>query len=132
MAGRWGLTKHSTRVRMKINRKLGMIMTFGELIREMRYSKGVGIKKLAEELDVNYTYLSKIENDKAVPSEKVIERVSKYFNYNKDELMLSADRIPDDIKKILRENPKEAIEYLREQFVGKYNEPDERATPKIN
>lgn len=105
-------------------------MSFGEILRKMRYSKGVGIKKLAEELDVNYTYLSKIENDKAVPSKKIIARVSKYFDYNEDELMLSAERIPDDIKKILRENPKEALDYLREQFAGRYGSgSSKRATP---
>ncbi len=91
-------------------------MKLGELLRQIRRTRNVGIKKLAEDIDVDYTYLSKIENDRVVPSEKVIEKISRYFDYNKDELMLSADKIPDDIKKILRDNPKEALDYLREQF----------------
>lgn len=91
-------------------------MTFGSLLRKLRYSQGIGIKKLAPALDLDYTYLSRIENDKSIPSEEVIERISRYFNYNKDELMLSADKIPDDIKRILRENPQEALTYLRERY----------------
>jgi len=91
-------------------------MTFGLLVRKLRYTQGIGIKKLASQLDVDYTYLSRIENDKVIPSEQVIDRIARYFRYNKDELMLSADKIPDDIRRILRENPEEALGYLRQRF----------------
>jgi len=93
-------------------------MTFGSLVRKLRYTQGIGIKKLASELDVDYTYVSRIENDKVIPSEQVIDRMARYFRYNKDELMLSADKIPDDIRQILRENPEEALGYLRQRFSG--------------
>lgn len=93
-------------------------MTFGSLLRHLRYKQGFGIKKLARDLDIDYTYLSKLENDKATPSERVINKVSKYFNYNTDQLMLSADKIPEDIRQILRGNPEEALTYLRGRFSG--------------
>lgn len=93
-------------------------MTFGNLLRELRYKKDIGIKKLATAIDVDYAYISRIENSKIKPSERVIERISKYFNYSKDELMLLGDKIPEDIKEILRENPDEALSYLREKFSG--------------
>jgi transcriptional regulator with XRE-family HTH domain len=93
-------------------------MTFGTLLRSLRYKEDIGIKKLAAEINVDYAYLSRIENDKLKPSERVIERISRYFNYNKDELMILGDKIPEDIKKILRENPEEALSYLREKFSG--------------
>jgi len=98
-------------------------MTFGSLLRKLRYNQGIGIKKLAPALDLDYTYLSRIENDKVVPSEQVIDRISKYFGHDKDELMLSADKIPEDIKQILRENPQEALMYLRERFSNDGREP---------
>lgn len=91
-------------------------MTFGNLLRKLRYQQDIGIKKLAAEINVDYAYLSRIENDKIKPSERAIERISKYFNYSKDELMILGDKIPDDIKAILRENPEEAMSYLREKF----------------
>jgi transcriptional regulator with XRE-family HTH domain len=91
-------------------------MTFGSMLRKLRYRQGIGIKRLAPELDVDYTYLSRLENDKAAPSEEVIDRISRYFNQDKDELMLLADKVPEDVKQILRENPREALEYLRERF----------------
>ena len=91
-------------------------MTFGNLLRKLRYQQDIGIKKLAAEINVDYAYLSRIENDKIRPSERAIERISKYFNYSKDELMILGDKIPDDIKVILRDNPEEAMSYLREKF----------------
>ena len=91
-------------------------MTFGNLLRKLRYQHNIGIKKLAAEINVDYAYLSRIENDKLKPSERAIERISKYFNYSKDELMILGDKIPDDIKVILRDNPEEAMSYLREKF----------------
>lgn len=93
-------------------------MTFGSLLRKLRYDQDIGIKKLATAINVDYAYLSRIENGKIRPSERVIERISKYFNYNKDELMILGDKIPEDIKVILRENPEEALSYLREKFSG--------------
>lgn len=93
-------------------------MTFGTLLRRLRHEQDIGIKKLATAINVDYAYLSRIENGKLKPSERVIERISRYFNYNKDELMILGDKIPEDVKKILRENPEEALAYLREKFSG--------------
>jgi len=91
-------------------------MTFGSLLRKLRYQQDIGIKKLAAEIDVDYAYLSRIENDKIKPSERAIERISKYFNYSRDELMILGDKVPEDIRSILKENPEEAMGYLREKF----------------
>lgn len=93
-------------------------MTFGSLLRELRNKQDIGIKKLATAIDVDYAYISRIENGKIKPSERVIGRISSYFNYSKDELMILGDKIPEDIKEILKENPEEALSYLREKFSG--------------
>ena len=82
----------------------------------LRNSEGIGIKKLAEHLDVNYTYLSKIENDKSNPSKETINRIAKYFKCNEDELLLLSEKLPADVEKILQEHPLEAIQYLRRKF----------------
>jgi len=91
-------------------------MEFGKLLKELRNKKGISIKKLAPELGLNYSYISKLEHSKVYPSPKVIKKLSHYFNYNSDELMLSAGKMPEDIGKILKNNPKEAVEYLRRKF----------------
>lgn len=91
-------------------------MNFGVLLKRLRKRKGISIKKLAPELNINYTYLSKLENDRLYPSEEVIKRVGEYFDYDTDELLISANKIPKDIIEILQNNPKEAIRFLRKKF----------------
>jgi len=93
-------------------------MDFSKLLKHLRTEKGIGIKKLASDVGLNYTYISKLENAKGKPSLKVLNKFSHYFNYNIDELMIAAGKIPKDIEKILKGNPKEAIRYLRSEFGG--------------
>jgi transcriptional regulator with XRE-family HTH domain len=91
-------------------------MTFGHLLRQLRDESGTGIKTLAPELGVSYTYLSKLENGVAAPSDQFIERVAKYFDYDHDRLLLSAGKVPEEILKILRENPDTALQFLKDRF----------------
>ena len=91
-------------------------MDFSRLLKHLRTKNGVSIKKLAAEVGLNYTYISKLENAKVRPSPEVIDRFSHYFNYSTDELMIAAGKIPKDIEEILKGNPKEAIRYLRSKF----------------
>jgi HTH-type transcriptional regulator, competence development regulator len=93
-----------------------MEMEFGVKLRELRTKAGIGIKRLAPELEVNYTYLSKLENNQVRPSQQLVERVAKYFQYDRDLLLLSADIVPPEIVEILREHPEDALQYLRERF----------------
>jgi transcriptional regulator with XRE-family HTH domain len=91
-------------------------MDFGSILRRLRLNSGASIKTLAPELGVNYTYLSKLENNEARPSEELVERVSKYFRYSSSELFLAAGRVPPDILEILRTHPQDAVEFLRRHF----------------
>lgn len=94
-------------------------MNFGHILRGLRTKAGIGIKRLAPELDVNYTYLSKLENDEISPSAELVERVAEYFHYDRDALLLSAGKIPQEIMDILREHPDDALKFLRERFGAK-------------
>jgi transcriptional regulator with XRE-family HTH domain len=91
-------------------------MKFGRILRQLRTQSGVGIKRLAPELGVTYSYLSKLENEDIGPSERLIERVAEHFDYDRSRLMLSAGKVPDEILRILQDNPDEAVKVLRERF----------------
>jgi len=97
-------------------------MSLGKTIRSLRKEKGVGIKTMAPELNIHHTYLSKIENGYIIPSAEVVQKLANYLNYDNDELMVLAHRIPDDILEILRTRPHEAMSYLREQFGKRKND----------
>ena len=85
-------------------------------MRQLRAQTGIGIKKLAPRLGVSYSYLSKLENDEVGPSEDLVGRVAKYFRYDRNRLLLSAGKVPQEILDILRDNPDQAIQFLRERF----------------
>ena len=92
--------------------------SFGSFLRKLRLDKGVSIKKLSSELNVNYSYLSKIENGHSLPSDEFIKRIAALFGCDNEELLIRAGKIPDDIIKIISDNPKMAIEFLRKEFSG--------------
>lgn len=89
---------------------------FGKTFRKLREENGFSIKKLAGSLQVNYTYLSKIENSKSIPSDEFINKIAEIFNVDAEELKVQAGKIPEDVKQIIKDNPKEVIKYLRGKF----------------
>jgi transcriptional regulator with XRE-family HTH domain len=91
-------------------------VTFGQILRELRSKSGLGIKRLAPELGVSYSYLSKLENNEVGPSEEMVTRVARYFKYDRTRLLLTAGKVPQDVLDILRDNPDEAVEFLRARF----------------
>lgn len=84
-------------------------MTFGERIRELRQGKHLTLRDLAADVNVTFTYLSKIENQKLsygeFPSEEMILKLAKALEADPDELMLLAEKIPDVIRQRVLERP---------------------------
>ncbi len=91
-------------------------MDFGEILKGERSKAGLGIKVLAPQLGVSYSYLSKLENKQARPSEEFIQRVADYFQYDSVRLFVSADRVPPQVLTLLRKHPDEVVQVLRERF----------------
>ena len=84
-------------------------MTFGERIRELRLAKNLGQRALADKVGVSFTYISKVENGKLdfgdYPSEELIHKLAKALGADTDELLLLAEKIPDEIKNRVLERP---------------------------
>src|SRR5205814_10266266 len=72
-------------------------MTFGERIRQLRKAKNLHQNELAAKVGINFTYLSKIENDKLetgdFPSEDTIKKLAKALGADADELLLMAKKV---------------------------------------
>lgn len=80
-----------------------MSQTFGKVIRKARKDKEYSQRELAKLIGVDYTYLSKLENDHAgyPPSEDVIQALAHHLDLSEQEedLKRLAGRItPDDAK----------------------------------
>ncbi len=79
-------------------------LEFGIKIRELRNKAGLTQQELASKINVDHTYLSKIESGVTPPpSKKVIPRLASALNVGNNELMVLAGRIPAFSKK--REGP---------------------------
>jgi HTH-type transcriptional regulator, competence development regulator len=92
--------------------------SFGSFLKKLRLNNGLSIKKLSNELKVNYSYLSKIENGHSLPSDEFIIRLASLYDCDREELLARAGTIPEDIIKIICNNPKEVIGFLRKEFLG--------------
>src|SRR5947209_15667910 len=107
-------------------------MTFGQLVRELRQARRLTLRDLARRVKVNFTYLSKIENHKLdfgdYPGEGLIRKLAKVLRADEDELLLLAEKIPDDIRRRVVQRPDafrklarlddEALDRLLEELGG--------------
>lgn len=86
-----------------------MDISFGNYIRALRKEKNMTQRELAEKVGINFTYLSKIENGKLkevqFPSEETIIKLAKSLKADKDELLLLANKVPENIKNRVIEQP---------------------------
>lgn len=59
-------------------------------------------RELAAKANIDYTYISKIENHKEdPPSDETIEQMALALDYDPYEMLLEANRIPNDFKKLI-------------------------------
>lgn len=77
--------------------------TFGQRLRELRKAKNLSQRDLAERVGLDFTYLSKIENEKMrPPSAEAIEKLAKELGANSDELLALAGKVPQDLGETLK------------------------------
>jgi transcriptional regulator with XRE-family HTH domain len=86
--------------------------TGGKVIRELRMSKRLTLKQLAEMVDVNYVFLSRMERGLESVSEELIERLIDTLGYNgdKNELIAKFGKVPSDIQKMIIDDPQSVID----------------------
>lgn len=78
-------------------------MTFGQKLRELRKAMNLSQRDLAERVGLDFTYLSKIENDKMKPpSADAIEKLAKELDVDTDELLALAGKVPQDLGETLK------------------------------
>ena len=84
-------------------------MTFGKRIRELRHGKEWSLRDLAAKVDVGFTYLSRVENERLnfgdYPSDALIHRLADALESDEDELLILAKRVPERIRKRLLQRP---------------------------
>jgi transcriptional regulator with XRE-family HTH domain len=76
-----------------------METTFGQKLREFRQEKGMTLRALAEATGVDFTYLSKIENDKVgyLPGAETIRDLAQALGVDAIELLELANKLPPEL-----------------------------------
>jgi transcriptional regulator with XRE-family HTH domain len=79
--------------------------TLGDVVREARVHKELGLRELARRLKKTASYLSDIENDRRVPAEDMLRDLARALELDFDDLMGRAGRLGDDALRYLTKNP---------------------------
>src|SRR5262245_25854089 len=79
-----------------LGRNEGRAMTFGKRIKELRTGRALTQRQLADLAHVDFTYLSKIENDRLehTPSIKTLQDLARALKVDELELMQLANKLP--------------------------------------
>ena len=96
-----------TRIEMNQQLKRKKVeQTFGEVIRAARKEKGYSQRELAKQIGLDFTYLSKLENNRAdyPPRENAIRIIAQKLNLNEEELVFLAGRIPQRDSELLKQH----------------------------
>lgn len=104
--------------------------TFGQKIRRLRKSRRITQAELAESIGVDFTYISKIENDKNLrtPAESTIRKLATFLETDAEELILSAKKVPQNFRDAIVDD-KLVVDFLR--VVPKLNETQRDIIEKI-
>jgi transcriptional regulator with XRE-family HTH domain len=76
------------------------LVKFGERLRELRKERGLTLRALAELVGVDFTYLSKIENDKAgyLPGADTIRALAEALKADPLELLELVGKVPPEMR----------------------------------
>lgn len=76
------------------------MLSIGEQIRKLREDQGLPLRKVAAELDIDQSILSKIERGERKVSKEQIIQIARIFKADKKELLINylSDRVLYDLK----------------------------------
>ncbi|MFA5577644.1 MAG: helix-turn-helix transcriptional regulator [Tissierellaceae bacterium] len=88
--------------------------SFGESLRQLRKDKRITQRELASKIDVDFSYISKIETGALEPpSEEIIIKMSKILEVDEETMIMLAKKIPTSYKEIIVEDELAGL-FLRE------------------
>ncbi len=86
--------------------------TLGQMLRDTRVAKGLGLRELARRVNLTPSYVSDIENDRRVPAEDVLRKLGTELDLSFDDLMSKAGKLGDQAERYIKDVP-EAVTLFR-------------------
>ena len=93
--------------------------TFGRFIRECRESlkredPGYSVRRVAQRMGIQPSYLSKVERDEvSPPSEETTRKLAHELNVDSDMLLAMAGKVSTDLQDVIRKRPELFAELIR-------------------
>lgn len=88
--------------------------TFGEKLRALRRASKVTQRELAHQVGVDFSYISKLENDRLPPpAADTLLSICEVLDVNPDELLALTGKLPSDIQETVGKS-RVAQRFLRE------------------
>lgn len=89
------------------------------LLRELRQRRGASLREAARSLNVDVAYLARVESGDKNPSLELQRRAGEYYGAA-DALAFAADRVPEDVIRILLDHP-ELLQEIRSRYLSDAN-----------
>jgi len=74
--------------------------TFGSTIKIARENKGLLLRQVSAELDIDQAIISKFERNERKPTKEQVLKFANFYKLDKDELLVAwlSDRVVDDLQ----------------------------------
>jgi len=74
---------------------LDTLISIGDILKEIRETKGFHLQEVASKTSINYTSLSRIETGKRLPTKPQVQSLAKFYSYSEHDLIrqLISDKI---------------------------------------
>ena len=83
---------------LNVEYSINMATKFGEFLRERRRQAGLSQRRLADIVGVDFSYVSKLENDRLpAPSAETVIRLAEAIGSPPDEFLAAARRMPGSV-----------------------------------
>jgi len=105
---------------------------FGERLRLLRHQKGLTLRELATRVSLDFSYLSKIENNKLPPpADTTIIRLSRALDVDPDMLFSLARKVPTDLRQRVKESPPQTAFLMRKLSTSRLTDDQYRRIMEI-
>lgn len=80
--------------------------TFGQRIQRRRRERGFTQRTVAAELGIDFTYLSKLENDRGEPpGEETVRKLARVLEEDPEDLLALAGKVPAELRDRAQSDP---------------------------
>jgi HTH-type transcriptional regulator, competence development regulator len=91
-----------------------MKKTFGNILKELRRNKGISQRELADKIGVDFSYISKVENDRLPPpAGDTIVKICKELNIPTEILLAESGKVSSNITELIGSS-QQAIKFMLE------------------